>query len=77
GQLKPYITSTPIWETKTLFGQSTFRYVCHDVEQNELVYLKDYWHTNFPNIEKEGDIYHDLQEAKVCYIPRLGPAGNV
>ncbi|KAI9450856.1 hypothetical protein F5148DRAFT_1290488 [Russula earlei] len=60
GQLKPYITWKPIWETKTLFGQSTFRYICHDIEQNELVYLKDYWHTDFPGIEKEGDIYHDL-----------------
>ncbi|KAI9510010.1 hypothetical protein F5148DRAFT_1147842 [Russula earlei] len=27
GQPKPYITWKPIWETKTLFGRSTFRYV--------------------------------------------------
>ncbi|KAI9507089.1 hypothetical protein F5148DRAFT_1285638 [Russula earlei] len=60
GQPKPYITWKPIWEMKTLFGQSTFRYICHNVKQNELVYLKDYWHTNFPGIKKEGDIYHDL-----------------
>ncbi|KAI9454416.1 hypothetical protein F5148DRAFT_968589, partial [Russula earlei] len=64
-------------ETKTLFGWSTFRYICHNIEQNKLMYLKDYWCTNFPGIEKEGDIYHDLQKAKVHYIPDLGPAGNV
>ncbi|KAI9461158.1 hypothetical protein F5148DRAFT_983140, partial [Russula earlei] len=76
-QPKPYITWKPIWETKTLFGRSMFGFVCHDVEQNELVYLKDYWRTNFPGIEKEGDIYRDLKEAKVHYIPRLGPAGDM
>ncbi|KAI9445662.1 hypothetical protein F5148DRAFT_1153738 [Russula earlei] len=48
GQPKPDITSTPIWEMKTLFG-----------------------------IEKEGDIYHDLQKAKVHYILKLGPAGDM
>ncbi|KAI9429788.1 hypothetical protein F5148DRAFT_955257, partial [Russula earlei] len=42
-----------------------------------LVYLKDYWRTNFPGIEKEGDIYRDLLEAKVCFIPELGPAGDM
>ncbi|KAI9437125.1 hypothetical protein F5148DRAFT_1154424, partial [Russula earlei] len=64
GQPKPYIIWKPIWETKTLFGRSTFGFVCHDIERNKLVYLKDYWRTNFPGIEKEGDIYHDLLEAK-------------
>ncbi|KAI9429124.1 hypothetical protein F5148DRAFT_1155257 [Russula earlei] len=63
GQPKPYITWKPIWRRKPFL--------------NELVYLKDYWHTNFPGIEKEGDIYCDLKEAKVRYIPTLGPAGNV
>ncbi|KAI9449269.1 hypothetical protein F5148DRAFT_1153190 [Russula earlei] len=77
GQPKPYITLMPIWETKTLFGWSFFGYVCHDIKWNELVYLKDYWHTNFPGIEKEGDIYRDLRKAKVHYILKLGPAGNM
>ncbi|KAI9509333.1 hypothetical protein F5148DRAFT_1283025 [Russula earlei] len=77
GQPKPYIIWKPIWETKTLFGRSTFGFVCHDVERNKLVYLKDYWRTDFPGIEKEGDIYRDLLEAKVRFIPELGPAGDV
>ncbi|KAI9449045.1 hypothetical protein F5148DRAFT_1291850 [Russula earlei] len=77
GQPKPYIIWKPIWETKTLFGWSTFGFVCHDVERNKLVYLKDYWRTDFPGIEKEGDIYRDLLEAKVRFIPELGPAGDV
>ncbi|KAI9461540.1 hypothetical protein F5148DRAFT_1286629 [Russula earlei] len=69
GQPKPYITWKPIWEMKTLFGQLMFRYICHNIEQNELVYLKDYWHTDFPGIKKEGDIYHDLREAKeLCQV---------
>ncbi|KAI9450858.1 hypothetical protein F5148DRAFT_1152630 [Russula earlei] len=76
-QPKPYITSMRIWEMKNLLGWLTFRYICHDIEQNELDYLKDYWHTNFPGIEKEGDIYCKLQKVKVCYIPKLGPAGDM
>ncbi|KAI9507389.1 hypothetical protein F5148DRAFT_981486, partial [Russula earlei] len=77
GQPKPYIIWKPIWETKTLFGWSTFGFVGHDVERNKLVYLKDYWRTNFPGIEKEGDIYRNLLEAKVRFILELGPAGDV
>ncbi|KAI9459045.1 hypothetical protein F5148DRAFT_961396, partial [Russula earlei] len=72
GQPKPYIIWKPIWETKTLFGRSTFGFVCHDVEWNKLVYLKDYWRTDFPGIKKEGDIYHDLLEAKVLFHSRVG-----
>ncbi|KAI9508254.1 hypothetical protein F5148DRAFT_980089 [Russula earlei] len=67
----------PIWVTETLFGCSTFGYICHDVKQNQLVYLKNFWHTNLPGIEKEGDIYCDLKNAKVHHIPELGQAGDM
>jgi hypothetical protein len=44
---------------------------------SKLVYLKDFWRTDLPRIQKEGDIYRKLHEAKVSNIPALGPTGDV
>jgi hypothetical protein len=42
-----------------------------------LVYLKDFWRTDLPDIQKEGDVYRELHGAQVPNIPMLGPAGDV
>ena len=77
GQLRSYITPGAIWDTDTLFGRSTFGYIAYDVATSKLVYLKDFWRTDLPRIEKEGDVYRKLHEKEVPNIPALGPAGDV
>ncbi|KAI0296764.1 hypothetical protein B0F90DRAFT_1939257 [Multifurca ochricompacta] len=72
-----YITPSAVWDTGGLFGRSTFGYIAYDVASTNLVYLKDFWRTDLPGIEKEGDIYHKLHDAQVPNIPRLGAAGDV
>ncbi|KAH9953895.1 hypothetical protein BC827DRAFT_1379725 [Russula dissimulans] len=72
-----YIAPSPIWDTKALFGRSTFGYIAYDVASTDLVYLKDFWRTALPDIQKEGDVYRELHNAQVPHIPTLGRAGDV
>jgi Fungal protein kinase len=57
GQLRSYITPGAIWDTNALFGRCTFGYIAYDVATSKLVYLKDFWRTDLPGIQKEGDVY--------------------
>jgi hypothetical protein len=72
-----YITPGPVWHTDALFGRCTFGYIAYDVAGSRLVYLKDFWRTDLPDIQKEGDVYRELHDAQVPNIPMLGPAGDV
>jgi len=77
GQPRSYITPGPVWLTDALFGRCTFGYIAYDVAVPRLVYLKDFWRTDVPDIQKEGDVYRELHDAHVPNIPMLGPAGDV
>jgi hypothetical protein len=77
GQLRSYITPGAIWDTNALFGRCTFGYIAYDVAASKLVYLKDFWRTDLPRIQKEGDVYRKLHDVNVPNIPALGPAGDV
>ena len=77
GELRSYITPRAVWNTDALFGQCTFGYIAYDITMLTLVYLKDFWHTNLPRIQKEGDMYQRLHDAEVPNIPVLGSAGDV
>ena len=77
GQLRSYIAPGAVWVTKALFGRCTFGYIAYDVAASKLVYLKDFWRTDLPRIQKEGDVYRKLHDSRVPNIPTLGPAGDV
>jgi hypothetical protein len=77
GKLRSYITPEAIWDTDALFGRCTFGYIAYDVTTSKLVYLKDFWRTDLPRIQKEGDVYRKLHDTDVPNIPALGPAGDV
>ena len=77
GRVKYYITSCVIWDSESLFGRSTVGYIGYDMETTNLVYLKDFWRTDLPGIQKEGDVYRELHSAQVPNIARLGLAGDV
>jgi Fungal protein kinase len=74
---RSYITPSAIWATDALFGRSTFGYIAYDVANTNLVYLKDFWRTDHPGIQKEGDVYRALHNAQVPNIARLGRASDV
>ena len=56
--------------TEALTGRATFRYIAFDVERGDLVYMKDFWHVDHPEIQKERDVYHRLHEALLCPSPK-------
>ena len=72
-----YITPSAKWATESLIGRATFGYIAFDVERGDLVYLKDFWRVDHPEIQKEGDVYRDLHEAEVRNIAKMGRAGDV
>jgi len=72
-----YITPSAKWATDALIGRATFGYIAFDVERGELVYLKDFWRVDHPEIQKEGDVYRELHEAGVRNIAKMGRAGDV
>jgi len=72
-----YITPSAKWATEALIGRATFGYIAYDVERGELVYLKDFWRVDHPEIQKEGDVYRELHEAEVRNIAKMGRAGDV
>ncbi|KAH9051970.1 hypothetical protein EDB87DRAFT_1570865 [Lactarius vividus] len=77
GQIKYYIAPSAVWDSKALFGCSTFGYITYDLETMNLVYLKDFWCTDCDGIQKEGDVYHELHDTHVPNIVKLGLAGDV
>ncbi|KAI0295048.1 hypothetical protein B0F90DRAFT_1638675, partial [Multifurca ochricompacta] len=52
-------------------------YIAYDVATTNLVYLKDFWRTDLPGIQKEGDVYRELHDAQVPNIAKFGRAGDV
>ena len=76
-QPRHYITPSAKWATNALIGRATFGYIAYDVERDNLVYLKDFWRVDHPEIQTEGEVYHELQKAQVPNIAKLGRAGDV
>jgi hypothetical protein len=72
-----YITPSAKWATDALIGRATFGYIAYDVESGSLVYLKDFWRVDHPEIQKEGDVYRELYEAQVPNIAEMDRAGDV
>ena len=68
GRVKYDITSCAIGDSESLFGRSTVGYIGYDIETTILVYLKDFWRTDLPEIEKEGGVYRELHSAQVSNI---------
>ena len=72
-----YITPSAKWATQALIGRATFGYIAFDIERGELVYLKDFWRVDHPEIQREGDVYRELHEAEVRNVAKMGRAGDV
>ncbi|KAH9020337.1 hypothetical protein EDB84DRAFT_1565760 [Lactarius hengduanensis] len=77
GHIKYFIAPSAVWDSESLFGRSTFGYIAYDPETTNLVYLKDFWRTERDGVQKEGDVYRKLHDARVSNIAKLGLAGDV
>ncbi|KAI0273372.1 kinase-like domain-containing protein, partial [Gloeopeniophorella convolvens] len=71
-----YVASRANWAPNVLVGRATFGYLAYDLTTGGLVYLKDFWRLDLPGIQKEGDIYRELEGKNVSNIAKLGRAGD-
>jgi len=68
------ISYPPQHKTCSPFGRATRPMVACDMDGNS-VFIKDYWRTVMPGMEKEGEIYKILEQHKVPHIAPFG-VGN-
>ncbi|KAI0319062.1 hypothetical protein OF83DRAFT_863265 [Amylostereum chailletii] len=71
------IVASARWYSKSLMGRATFGYVGVDMKTQKVVFLKDSWRIDQPDMLKEGEIYRRLHAGKVPHIPTLACAGDV
>ena len=70
-EARRHITPSAKWTTEALIRRATFGYIAYEIESGNLVYLKDFWSSGHPEIQKEGDIC-ELHEAEVPNIAKMG-----
>jgi hypothetical protein len=63
-----YIAPSPKYTSRSPFGRATRAFSAYDLRSNRVVFLKDYWRIAEPGMEKEGDIYAQLEEHNVPHI---------
>jgi hypothetical protein len=65
-----YIGSKPTFKgNASPTGRATRTFIVFDLLTEEVVFLKDTWRIDLPDMAKEGEIYTALHKAKVSHIP--------
>ena len=71
------ISYPPKYSYRSPFGRATRPMRAYDMLKKKVVFVKDYWRPDSPEIEKEGDIYRSLERAQVPYIAPFGVGNDV
>jgi len=75
GELVQVLVSRPCFTSRSPTGRSTRGYwgvvVKENMQESEVVFLKDVWRSNVEGVEREGDVLHRLHEKGVRNIPPL------
>lgn len=72
-----FITSTPEAAIYTPAGRATRGFMAHDISENKLVFVKDSWRIDMPDIQAEGMVYKALTEANVRNVPHCVASGDI
>jgi hypothetical protein len=72
-----FITSTPRATLYTPPGRATRGFRAYDTSQATLVFLKDTWRVDLPDIQAEGLTYEVLSAAHVPHIPECIAYGDI
>jgi hypothetical protein len=72
-----FVTSAPEATLYTPPGRATRGFRAYDVLQRTVVFLKDSWRIDLPEIQAEGQIYKTLRDAEVQHIPHCLASGNI
>jgi len=81
GELVQVLVSRPCFTSRSPTGRSTRGYwgvvVKENMQESEVVFVKDVWRSNVEGVEREGDILRRLHEKGVRNIPPLVAHGDV
>ncbi|CAL1708621.1 unnamed protein product [Somion occarium] len=77
---RKFIIRQPFWDAQSPCGRATRAYAAYDISEGKLVFLKDSWRVEDeeePGIRCEAEIYEDLKECGVPFLPNVIHAGDV
>ncbi|EPQ50704.1 hypothetical protein GLOTRDRAFT_66831, partial [Gloeophyllum trabeum ATCC 11539] len=72
-----FLVGRPHFTAPGMTGRATRGYVALDEESNELVYLKDCWRVDLPDMTREGDVIQLMNNEGVQCVPTLVCHGDV
>jgi hypothetical protein len=72
-----FVTTTPEATPYTPPGRATRGFVAYDISQQTVVYLKDSWRIDLPDIQAEGRTYATLRGAGAQHIPHCLVSGDI
>ena len=72
-----FVTATPEATLYTPPGHATRGFEAYDVLQQTVVYLKDSWRIDLPDIQAEGQVYAVLSEAGAQHVPHCLASGDI
>jgi hypothetical protein len=77
GRASYFITCPPEPSLYTPPGRATRGFRAYDVTRRRLVFLKDSWRIDLPDILPEGQMYKILNDAKVKHVPNCLASGDI
>jgi hypothetical protein len=72
-----FVTSAPEATPHTPPGRATRGFKAYDILQGNVVFLKDSWRIDLPDIQPEGQVYQTLRDADVCNVPCCLASGDI
>ena len=75
--IRTFVVPVPVAPAYTPPGRATRAFKAYDVSSRKIVFLKDTWRIDLPEIYPEGRTYRILKEASVRNIPSCLAAGDI
>jgi hypothetical protein len=72
-----FVTSAPEATLYTPPGCATRGFKAYDILQRTMVYLKDSWRIDLPDIQAEGQVYVILRDAGTQHVPHCLASGDI
>ncbi|KAN0120535.1 hypothetical protein V8E52_004362 [Russula decolorans] len=72
-----FVTSAPEATLYTPPGRATRGFKAYDILQQTMVYLKDSWRIDLPDIQAEGQVYVILRDAGTQHVPHCLASGDI
>jgi hypothetical protein len=58
-------------------GCATCGFKAYNVLQGTVVFLKDLWRIDLPDLQAEGQVYWMLRDTNVCNVPHCLASGDI